>query len=658
MNIQHPRYAPIIDELLLKPAEIKPWQELMMATFDERDVQSFHSLQAIVNALAQFHDRNKSQRGDLPHYATFFNAGQLELLRRLATNPCDVSNLKKAINMFLNELRLPSGAARLISCSLELNPADSELAAMAREFSAQANNPQTDTVDQLVTQQEIRRLAAITNDTAAKLDAKAMIKMSARLDKNLIDKLKDRKMGRKMTVMPRVGGAPQILPQSPAAPPEGVTPAPGSGAAMLRAVSRTVKTQIIPAHNEGQSPDFYHGIGVCRVLEGELEQAFTEYEKAAGIAPDFPQLPGSWIELGVAFYQKQKLTRAIDCYRKAIESKQDSADAWFNLAATLHELGHENEALDAYVQVALLDPAHARAWCNMGALYFQREEYQQAVKASQRAVEARPDYAKAWDNLGTSLSVLNRIDEAIGAFEQSLKLKPESPETWFRIGSIHFEREEHALAAACFASTLQHQPAHSFALCYLAMSKARTDSVDDALAACKQAAAQASSCEVLWAAWNEAGLSLVRSGRPGEAVECFIAAAEKNPKNENIWYHLGVAMDQSGQSKGAIKCFLQAIKLKPDFVVSWNNLGTLYLEQHMLADAAQVFERVTILDSHYAKAWFNLGLVREQQGRLDDAAACMKKAQDLDPSILGVSSETTPASGPAPVETPGDQPVG
>jgi tetratricopeptide (TPR) repeat protein len=445
-----------------------------------------------------------------------------------------------------------------------------------------------------------------------------------------------------------MGAAPQILPRAAgAAEDAGVTPSPTSGAAMLRAVAKSPKTQVIPAHSEGQSADFHHGLGVCRLLESELDQAFAEFEKAAAVDARFAQLPNSWNDLGLAFYQKQKLARAVDCYRKAIESKQDHVDSWFNLAATLHEMGQINEALDAYVQVALLDPAHARAWCNMGALYFQREEYQQAIKASQRAVEARPDYAKAWDNLGTSLSVVGRNDEAIGAFEHSLQLKPDSAETWFRLGSIHFERDDYAKASECFGSTLQHQPVHPFALCYLAMSRARIDDTDGAVQACKRAADQAPTCEALWAAWNEIGLALFRKAQHGEAVEAFIAAAEKNPKNENIWYHLGVAMDKGGQSKGAVKCFLQAIKLKPDFVVSWNNLGTLYLEQHLLEDAAQVFERVTILDSHYAKAWFNLGLVREQQGRMEDAAACMKKAQELDASIIGVNSDSAVPPPPA-----------
>ncbi|HYT96112.1 MAG TPA: tetratricopeptide repeat protein, partial [Casimicrobiaceae bacterium] len=61
---------------------------------------------------------------------------------------------------------------------------------------------------------------------------------------------------------------------------------------------------------------------------------------------------------GNAFQAQGKLDEAIDCYRRALAHKSDSADAHTNLGTALHRQGKLNEASrDFYVTSECREPA-------------------------------------------------------------------------------------------------------------------------------------------------------------------------------------------------------------------------------------------------------------------------------------------------------------
>jgi tetratricopeptide (TPR) repeat protein len=74
------------------------------------------------------------------------------------------------------------------------------------------------------------------------------------------------------------------------------------------------------------TPEEHLNLGVTYEQQGDLDNAIKEYNLAA------KKLPGAFLYLGNAHFQKKEWKKAEDYYRLAIEKEPDNADAHNNLA--------------------------------------------------------------------------------------------------------------------------------------------------------------------------------------------------------------------------------------------------------------------------------------------------------------------------------------
>ncbi len=103
-------------------------------------------------------------------------------------------------------------------------------------------------------------------------------------------------------------------------------------------------------------------------------------------------------------------------------------------------------------------------------------------------------------------------------------------------------------------------------------------------------------------------------------------AAQKNPRNYQVWEMLGDAYKSAGMYKNAIKAFQTAISINSTKPSYYYRLGLIYAAQRREAEAVGAFQRVLELDPKYAQAhaslanhYMKMGLDELAQSHIDQA---------------------------------------
>lgn len=159
------------------------------------------------------------------------------------------------------------------------------------------------------------------------------------------------------------------------------------------------------------------------------------------------------------------------------------------------------------------------------------------------------------------------------------------------------------------------------------------------------------------------GLTLLRNGRPEEAVDVLKNVIDADPRNRFAYRYLGQAAHEAGRFREAAAAFrralelgpnpdlvyrdlarsetalgnlgaarevlLKALRLNPKSAETRNRLGGIYVLQHRLELAREQFLLAVDVRPHYAEAWANLGAASAALGRREEAKDAWTRVLDL-----------------------------
>ena len=111
--------------------------------------------------------------------------------------------------------------------------------------------------------------------------------------------------------------------------------------------------------------------------EGRYEEAHEQYLEALRQAPDSPIVP---FNDGNALYRTEELQRAMESYRRAVESGDPAieAQAWYNLGNALYKQQQLEPALEAYKEALRRNPADTDAKHNFELTLEQQQQQQES----------------------------------------------------------------------------------------------------------------------------------------------------------------------------------------------------------------------------------------------------------------------------------------
>lgn len=301
--------------------------------------------------------------------------------------------------------------------------------------------------------------------------------------------------------------------------------------------------------------------------------------------------------IGDALYRNGRLDEAVEPFQRAIELKEDYADAHSGLAA----------------------------------VYIMQGKNLEAIREYERAIEIRPDLAQALCNLGALLTDQGRFDEAVALCRKGLEIRPHEEAFYFNLARTYAEMRDIPAMEANLKRVLDLDPLNGPALFELARQLERMRRIDEAVSHLRKALEKKPD---FIEASRMLGDLLMRAGRYGEAVKSLRKVVFQFPEDVVAGHTLGVALGSSGNEKEAKEEYRRVLDMQPDFVPSLCGLAWLMStspdpEMRDAAKAVALAEQAASMEGEDPNVLNTLAAAYAEAGRFEEAAAQAGKAAAL-----------------------------
>jgi tetratricopeptide (TPR) repeat protein len=366
-------------------------------------------------------------------------------------------------------------------------------------------------------------------------------------------------------------------------------------------------------------------MGRLALETGEHDHAVEWLRRAMAAAPkaDCADM------LGKALQRLGRFEEALQAFDKAIQLKPDDPQNWKNFADLLFELQLANEALHAYRQVLELKPRDWEAALRIGYLHYLSGRLEDALSYFGRCDALRPNHAPTLAMRSVFLLGLKRFEEAVTEGMRAHALDPSDAESCNTIGAALNELRRHAEALPWFDRALGVRPQFDVALYNKAVTLAKLERVDEALALHDQLRTnrgQDSDVTDL----NLADL-LGNLGRLEDAVATLDLCVDRQPNDVAALKLRAVCLRGLGQLERSLADSRRASALDPGDAGICNNIGAVLHELGRHDEALPWLEMAVAREPGNVDALNNKAQAEHQLHRLDEAAASYDRVMAIDP---------------------------
>ena len=232
-------------------------------------------------------------------------------------------------------------------------------------------------------------------------------------------------------------------------------------------------------------------------------KAGTQPESMQSLTASLAEDPGTLNNRAGSYLAEGKIKLAIDCFRRVVALRPNSAQAHCHLGGAQERLGDLEAAADSYRHAVGLQPDSPEIHCHLARVLYRRGALQEAAAWYQRALALDPKKYEIYNDLGLVLTNLGNFGAAIEAFRRALILKPDSARTIASLGYL-FECKGDLVSAA--------------------------DAYRDAIRLDPQ----------LLAAYGDLGFVLYGLGELAEASDCFCRLQALQPDSAEATVNLGL----------------------------------------------------------------------------------------------------------------------
>jgi len=313
-----------------------------------------------------------------------------------------------------------------------------------------------------------------------------------------------------------------------------------------------------------------------------------------------PKEPSLWLILGIIYYKKDRIEKALECFDKAIQIDSENVHAWCSRGTALQRLGKHEEAFETF------ETARKFAEC---PIIFRYEAYSMAVLGKTEealnlvnlAIQGDKEDAISWSLKGRILSEMGRDMEALGCIEKALELQPDLGVALsdkgiilMNLGPQYYEEAFNYLDKA--VQLIPKSPV----------------------------------------SWHNKGVALHKLGRDEEAIECFNKTIELDPKSSCAYCYRGICKAHLGNMLGALEDFNKAVEigLREDctdfYVCKASTLRALERYEEALKDVNDGL----MIDSKKPELWLEKTWILVKLERIDEAKKHIETAIQIEPTGL------------------------
>jgi tetratricopeptide (TPR) repeat protein len=131
----------------------------------------------------------------------------------------------------------------------------------------------------------------------------------------------------------------------------------------------------------------HNNLGVAYHVQGQVDPAISEYQKALHINPD---LADAHNNLGVAYYAQGNVDWAIKEFREALRIDPGLAQSHYNLGVAYKAVGDIQCAIAEFKEALNIDPNDAATNFSLGQTYQSQGESQKALEFYEEFIKLAP----------------------------------------------------------------------------------------------------------------------------------------------------------------------------------------------------------------------------------------------------------------------------
>ena len=159
--------------------------------------------------------------------------------------------------------------------------------------------------------------------------------------------------------------------------------------------------------------------GMDLAEKGKYELAELEFEKAADLSPNSPELFSIW---GAALRMQKKFKGANRRFGRAYELAPEDEEIVFNWGMSRLFEKNADGAIDLFQKTLQLNPKHHLAYNYLGKSYGLKKDYPNEEANYIKALEIKEDFAQGHFNLGIVRSLQKNFDGAAPHFTRAIEL--------------------------------------------------------------------------------------------------------------------------------------------------------------------------------------------------------------------------------------------
>lgn len=222
--------------------------------------------------------------------------------------------------------------------------------------------------------------------------------------------------------------------------------------------------------------ELYYDYGTNALVEKNYTKALTNLRKAVEIIDDDSRFHNN---LGMAYYFRGDVKRAIDHLERSISLDESNSDAKNNLASIYFAQNRDRKAEKLYREILkdLEYPKQFRVYYNLGLLAEKHGREDQAIKLFEKATKLNKTYCPAQYQLGVLSSKNHNYHQASIYFQNSyMGSCHDNPDPYYQEALSLFNLGEDAKALLKFKELIEKFPTSKEAI--LANRKVRTLSIN------------------------------------------------------------------------------------------------------------------------------------------------------------------------------------
>ena len=448
--------------------------------------------------------------------------------------------------------------------------------------------------------------------------------------------------------------------------------------------------------------DAYRNIAKVYLKIGNEIEAANFWYKGIKLEPGEEKIE-QYLGLGNTFRSQKQYSKAVDCYRQAIQIQPDLISAYHALAKVLNIQGKHKQIISIYRQgiqknqqspqfhlalaqalaaqnkwqkasnrfrLALdLDSSIATGYYHWGYVLSQMEKWQKAKNCYQKAIEIKPEYWEAYYYLGLIFQKLKKWQQAKDCHEKVVDLNTGFVSGYLQLALVYQQLEAYNLALDCCNKALSIAPESSPLEDQVIAIYQKT--LDNHLklnpALCSQFNKEFVS------GYLDLALVYRRLKKYKFALQCCNQSLELTPEcsplkekviatyqqtldqypklTPNLYYQFGNLLRKKSYFKDAIIAYQKTIKINPDFVAAHINIQYTSIAPKQLSQHIDFYRQIVKQNPELAIAWGNLGDALTEQNNIQEAIFCYRKscyqqAIDSHPELAQLKWKEAKESGP------------